>query len=173
MWLGEGWALRALALLLLGSSAGWGSESPDRDCCEPLYPFIPPPTESTTTTTTTTTTRTTTTPRTQPTTVRRTPPPLTTTTTTTTTVRPYIPPPTRKPPITTVVFIPPGRDNMMPLFLNGVQCYRSKIFHIHTHLFSIGWTHFMTKAIHIALLILRLFGGFFHLTWMFIKIIEK
>ena len=110
MWLGEGWALRALALLLLGSSAGWGSESPDRDCCEPLYPFIPPPTESTSTTTITTTTTTRRTTITLRTTPRRTLPPLTTTTTTTTTtLRPYIPPPTRKPSITTVVFIPSGR----------------------------------------------------------------
>ena len=42
---GEAWAwLRALALLLLlNSSVLWASESPDRECCEPLYPFIPPP----------------------------------------------------------------------------------------------------------------------------------
>ena len=42
---GEAWAwLRALALLLwLASSCSviWASESPDRECCEPLYPFIP------------------------------------------------------------------------------------------------------------------------------------
>lgn len=45
---GEAWAwLRALALLLLlllySSAQVWASESPDRECCEPLYPFIPPP----------------------------------------------------------------------------------------------------------------------------------
>ena len=48
MWQGEGWALRAVALLQLVlaglfSSVGYGSESPDRDCCDPLYPFIPIP----------------------------------------------------------------------------------------------------------------------------------
>ena len=52
---GEAWAwLRALALLLLLSSSAqvvWASESPDRECCEPLYPFIPPPAILTTTTT--------------------------------------------------------------------------------------------------------------------------
>ena len=43
------WALAALTLLLSGL-VGRGSESPDRDCCEPLYPFFPaiPPTTSTT-----------------------------------------------------------------------------------------------------------------------------
>ena len=133
MWLGEGWALRALALLLLGSSAGWGSESPDRDCCEPLYPFIPPPTESTTTTTTSTTTPPRRTTRTPPTTTRRTLPPLTTTrtttttttTTTTATTRPYVQPPTRRPSITTVVFIPPGRA--LPLDPNHVNLFVSPL----------------------------------------------
>ena len=48
MWQGEGWALRAVALLQLVlaglfSSVGLGSESPERDCCDPLYPFIPIP----------------------------------------------------------------------------------------------------------------------------------
>ena len=44
---GEAWAwLRALALLLwLASSSDVirASESPDRECCESLYPFIPGP----------------------------------------------------------------------------------------------------------------------------------
>ena len=48
MWQGEGWALRAVALLQLVLSGlfvsvGLGSESPDRECCDPLYPFIPIP----------------------------------------------------------------------------------------------------------------------------------
>ena len=48
MWQGEGWALRAVALLQLVLaglfvSVGLGSESPDRECCDPLYPFIPIP----------------------------------------------------------------------------------------------------------------------------------
>ena len=48
MWQGEGWALREVALLQLVlaglfSSVGLGSESPDRECCDPLYPFIPIP----------------------------------------------------------------------------------------------------------------------------------
>ena len=48
MWQGEGWALRAVALLQLVlaglfSSVGLGSESPERDCCDSLYPFIPIP----------------------------------------------------------------------------------------------------------------------------------
>ena len=48
MWQGEGWALRAVALLqlvlsCLFVSVGLGSESPDRECCDPLYPFIPIP----------------------------------------------------------------------------------------------------------------------------------
>ena len=48
MWQGEGWALRAVALLQLVlaglfSSVGLGSESPDRECCDSLYPFIPIP----------------------------------------------------------------------------------------------------------------------------------
>ena len=48
MWQGEGWALRAVALLQLVLaglfvSVGQGSESPDRECCDPLYPFIPVP----------------------------------------------------------------------------------------------------------------------------------
>ena len=43
---GEAWAwLRALALLLWLASCSdvvvRASESPDRECCEPLYPFIP------------------------------------------------------------------------------------------------------------------------------------
>ena len=42
---GEAWAwLRAsLALLLLLDLSSRASESPDRECCEPLYPFIPIP----------------------------------------------------------------------------------------------------------------------------------
>ena len=48
MWQGEGWALRAVALLQLVlaglfTHVGLGSESPDRDCCDPLYPFVPIP----------------------------------------------------------------------------------------------------------------------------------
>ena len=46
MCLGKAWVwLNALALLLLLNSSVqvWASESPDRECCEPLYPFIPPP----------------------------------------------------------------------------------------------------------------------------------
>lgn len=39
------WAWPFALLLLLSASAqlAWASESPDRECCEPLYPFIPPP----------------------------------------------------------------------------------------------------------------------------------
>jgi hypothetical protein len=41
---GEAWAWLLLALLLLDHSCCIrASESPDRECCEPLYPFIPPP----------------------------------------------------------------------------------------------------------------------------------
>ena len=42
---GEAWAwLRAsLALLLLLDLSSRASESPERECCEPLYPFIPIP----------------------------------------------------------------------------------------------------------------------------------
>ena len=48
MWQGEGWALREVALLQLVlaglfASVGLGSESPERDCCDSLYPFIPAP----------------------------------------------------------------------------------------------------------------------------------
>lgn len=46
---GEAWAWLIALLLLLSRSAQlvWASESPDRECCEPLYPFIPPPAANT------------------------------------------------------------------------------------------------------------------------------
>ena len=47
MWQGEGWALRAVALLQLVlaglfTHVGLGSESPDRECCDSLYPINRP-----------------------------------------------------------------------------------------------------------------------------------
>ena len=46
MWQGEGWALRAVALLQLVLaglfvSVGLGSESPNRECCDPHYGTFP------------------------------------------------------------------------------------------------------------------------------------
>ena len=53
MWQGEGWASRrAVALLvqLVVCSIVLGSESPDRECCDPQYPYLPaPPSEPQTT----------------------------------------------------------------------------------------------------------------------------